>query len=106
LVTPGALFNKLRPQIIDLASRYAVPAMYSLREYPEAGGLASYGPSVADEFRQAGAYSGRVLKGEKAADLPVLRSTKFEFVVNLKSARSFNIKVSDNLLSIADEVIE
>jgi putative ABC transport system substrate-binding protein len=89
-----------------LVAQYAIPAIYTLRDYPVAGGLMSYGASRVEAWRQAGTYVGRILKGEKAGERPVLQSTKFEFVLNLQMARALNIEVPSNVLSIADEVIE
>jgi putative ABC transport system substrate-binding protein len=106
VVAADPFFNAQRDQIVGFAADHAVPAIYQFRDYAAAGGLISYGIDRSVAYRQAGIYAGRVLKGMRPNDLPVMEVAKFELVINLKTAKTLGIKISDNLMSLADEVIE
>jgi putative tryptophan/tyrosine transport system substrate-binding protein len=105
-VAGSPFFDTRRDKLVALTARNAVPTMFQFREFVEAGGLMSYGADISEAYRQVGVYTGRVLKGASPGDLPIIQATKFEFVINLKTARTLGVKVSDNLLSLADKVIE
>jgi putative ABC transport system substrate-binding protein len=106
VIGPDSFFASRSRQLGELAARYSVPTIFAYREFAAAGGLASYGSNNADLFREVGTYSGRILRGEKAGDLPIYRSTRVELILNLNTAKALGVTVPQSLLGRADEVIE
>ena len=106
VISQDPLFNSYRALLVSLAARFGLPAIYNQRQFPDTDGLMSYGPSFADGYRQGGVYAGRILKGAKPADLPVIQAARFEFVINLRTARALGLDLPADLLGRADEVLE
>ncbi len=105
-MTADPFFNSRRTQVLGLTERHSIPAIYQWREFPAAGGLMSYGPIISDAYRQTGIYVGRILDGAQPADLPVTRPTRFEFVINLTTAKKLGLTVPRSLIARADDVLE
>ena len=106
VITGDTFFATQRDRLVALAARHAIPAIYQRREYAEAGGLITYGTDFSDMFRQTGSYAGRILKGAKPSDLPIIQPIRFELVINRKTAKALGLQIPDRLLAVADEVIE